>query len=134
MIGPLPHSCFGDHHRIVVAWIEDNRFVVDVGNRCGDSVEEVPIVANDNHHPFVIMQKILKPSDRFQVEVVGRFIENKRWRVAKKGLEKSSVDSTALYNTIPQNFASRKAEVLQAYLTKMLGINGYLDVQKQKLA
>lgn len=55
-------------------------------------------------------------------------------RVAKKGLEKSSVDSTALYNTIPQNFASRKAEVLQAYLTKMLGINGYLDVQKQKLA
>lgn len=55
-------------------------------------------------------------------------------RVAKKGLEKATIDSTAIYNSIPQNFASRKAEVVQSYLVKMLGINGFLDVQKQKLA
>ena len=55
-------------------------------------------------------------------------------RVAKKGLEKSNVDTTAIYNSVPQNFATRKAEVVQTYLVKMLGINGFLDVQKQKLA
>jgi hypothetical protein len=54
-------------------------------------------------------------------------------RVAKKGLEKSNVDTTAIYNSVPQNFATRKAEVVQMYLVKMLGINGFLDVQKQKL-
>jgi hypothetical protein len=54
-------------------------------------------------------------------------------RVAKKGLEKSNVDTTAIYNSVPRNFATRKAEVVQMYLVKMLGVNGFLDVQKQKL-
>jgi len=55
-------------------------------------------------------------------------------RVTNKGLEKSNVDTTAIYNSVPKNFASRKAEVVQNYLVKMLGINGFLDVQKQNLA
>jgi hypothetical protein len=60
----------------------------------------------------------------------GAFSKN----VTKKGLEKSNVDTTGIYNSIKTNFAQRKSEVLRSYLVKMLGINGFLDVQKQKLA
>lgn len=53
----------------------------------------------------------------------GRF----RSLVTRKGLESSSVDTTAIYNAVP-------IPVTQAYIVKLLGINGYLDVLKQKLA
>jgi len=55
-------------------------------------------------------------------------------KITKKGLEKASVDTTAIYNSIPINFAARKAAVLKSYFEKLLGINGFLDVQKQNLA
>jgi hypothetical protein len=60
----------------------------------------------------------------------GAFSKN----ITNKGLEKPNVDSTAIYNSLPINFAKRKAEVLKAYFEKLIGINGFLDVQKQNLA
>lgn len=53
----------------------------------------------------------------------GRF----RSLVTRKGLESSSVDTTQIYNAVP-------IPVTQAYIVKLLGINGFLDVLKQKLA
>jgi hypothetical protein len=53
----------------------------------------------------------------------GRF----RQVVTSRGLESASVDTTQLYNQLP-------IPVSQAYIVKMMGINGYLDVQKQGLA
>ena len=47
--------------------------------------------------------------------------------VTNRGLETASVDTTQLYNQLG-------IPVSQAYIVKMMGINGYLDVQKQRLA
>jgi hypothetical protein len=53
----------------------------------------------------------------------GRF----RQVVTSRGLESANVDTTQLYNQLG-------IPVSQAYIVKMLGINGYLDIQKQRLA
>jgi hypothetical protein len=53
----------------------------------------------------------------------GRF----RSLVSNKGLESSQVDTTAIYEAVP-------IAVTRGYIVKLLGINGYLDVLKQKLA
>jgi len=53
----------------------------------------------------------------------GRF----RQVVTSRGLESASVDTTQLYNQLP-------IPVSEVYIVKMMGINGYLDVQKQGLA
>jgi hypothetical protein len=53
----------------------------------------------------------------------GRF----RSLVSKKGLESSTVDTTAIYNAVP-------IPVTQAYIVKLLGINGFLDLLKRKVA
>ena len=53
----------------------------------------------------------------------GRF----RSLVSKKGLESSSVDTTQIYNAVP-------IAVTQAYIVKLLGINGFLDLLKRKVA
>lgn len=53
----------------------------------------------------------------------GRF----RQVVTSRGLESSSVDTTQLYNQLV-------IPVSQAYIVKMMGINGYLDIQKMGLA
>ena len=47
--------------------------------------------------------------------------------VTNRGLESASVDTTQLYSKLG-------IPVSQAYIVKMMGINGYLDVQKQGLA
>ena len=46
--------------------------------------------------------------------------------VTNRGLESASVDTTQLYSKLG-------IPVSQAYIVKMMGINGYLDVQKQGL-
>jgi hypothetical protein len=53
----------------------------------------------------------------------GRF----RSLVTRKGLESSSVDTTQIYNAVP-------IAITRGYIVKLLGINGFLDVLKQKLA
>lgn len=52
----------------------------------------------------------------------GRF----RQVVTNKGLESASVDTTTIYNNLP-------IPVSQAYIVKLLGINGYMDIQKKGL-
>lgn len=53
----------------------------------------------------------------------GRF----RQVITSRGLESASVDTTQVYNNLP-------IPVSQAYIVKLLGINGYMDIQKQGLA
>ena len=53
---------------------------------------------------------------------VGRF----RSLVTRKGLESASVDTTAIYNAVP-------IPVTRAYIVKLLGINGFLDLLKRKV-
>jgi hypothetical protein len=54
---------------------------------------------------------------------VGRF----RSLVTRKGLESASVDTTAIYNAVP-------IPVTRAYIVKLLGINGFLDLLKRNVA
>ena len=53
----------------------------------------------------------------------GRF----RQVITSRGLESPSVDTTQVYNNLP-------IPVSQAYIVKLLGINGYMDIQKKGLA
>ena len=47
----------------------------------GDVVHEFAVVADDNHRFRTIANKVLKPADRFYVEVVGRLVKEKNvWR------------------------------------------------------
>jgi hypothetical protein len=54
---------------------------------------------------------------------IGRF----RSLVTRKGLESASVDTTAIYNAVP-------IPVTRAYIVKLLGINGFLDLLKRNVA
>ncbi len=62
MVGPLAHRGFGDDHHIVVARIDDDGFIVDVGDVGGDGVEEVAVVADDDQRAFVFVEEGLRAS------------------------------------------------------------------------
>jgi hypothetical protein len=43
-----------------------------------DVVEEVALVADDQHRRLVALEEILQPQGRFEVEVVRRFVEQQQ--------------------------------------------------------
>ena len=40
-----------------------------------DTVEEVAVVRDDDHRPFVTFELLLEPGDGVDIEVVGRLVE-----------------------------------------------------------
>ena len=73
---------------IIVAGIERDFPVIDVGNIGADLVQEIPVMRNDNDRIREINQKFLKPGDRIQIEVVGRLVQKKNVGIAEKGSRK----------------------------------------------
>ena len=53
---------------------------------CHGSVEEVAIVADDQHRPVIIGNHLLKQVESFEVEIVRRLIEHEQIRVAREFL------------------------------------------------
>ena len=51
-----------------------------------DLIEEMPVVADDDHRRVRLVQHLLEPADRVDVEVVGRLIEQQHIRVREQGL------------------------------------------------
>ena len=76
----------GQHHVVVPAGVRDDGFVVDIGHVRANAVQKMPVVRNHNQHAFVVAEIILQPVDRFQVQVIGRLIQQQRRRCAEESL------------------------------------------------
>ena len=59
----------------VVAGVADQLGLVEVDRDLGDGVEELAVVADDDHRAGVALQPGLEPDERVEVEVVGRLVE-----------------------------------------------------------
>ena len=72
---------------VVVAGVDRDRLVVDVGHVGGDGVHEVTIVADDEERPAELVgQVVLQPADRVEIEVVGRLVEQEHVGPGEEGL------------------------------------------------
>ncbi len=71
----LPRLHRGEHEVVVVARVDLQLLVVEVGDVRAHLVQEVPVVADDDHRRVVVVERALEPADRVDVEVVGRLVE-----------------------------------------------------------
>ena len=73
------------------AAIELQLLVVEVKNMRDRSVEQVAVMANQNYGVRIFREIILKPQRAFEVEIVGRFVEQQQIRFDKeKGRERNA--------------------------------------------
>ena len=86
------HLRLGHHHVVVSAGVGDDGLVIDVGDVGANAVEEVAIVRDDDQHAFVLVQKILQPVDRIEIEVVGRLVQQQRLRMSEERLRQQHAD------------------------------------------
>ena len=63
---------------VVVAAVEPQLGVVEVGDRVADGVEEVAVVRDDDERPRELPQVALEPLDRGDVEVVRGLVEQQQ--------------------------------------------------------
>ena len=82
----VPHLALLPHHAVVAAGVGDDGLVVDVGDVRADGVQEVPVVADGDEHPVVLVEEGLQPADRVEVEVVGGLVEQESLGGAEEGL------------------------------------------------
>src|SRR5712664_3521541 len=68
----------GQHHVVISTGVRDDGLVIDIGDVRADGVEEVPVVRDNDNRTLIAAEKILEPVNRFEVEVVGRLIEQQR--------------------------------------------------------
>jgi len=81
---------FGHHHVVVAAGVGDDGLIVDVGGVGGDAVEEVPIMGDGDQRAVVAVQEVLEPVDGFEIEVVGRLVEEQRLGLAERAWASST--------------------------------------------
>ena len=86
---------FRQHHVVVAAGVGDDRLIVDVRGVRADAVQEVPIVRDHDQRAFVAEQELAHPVDRIEVEVVGRLVEQQRFRLAEERLRQQDADLLA---------------------------------------
>ena len=65
----------GEHIVVVAARINTQRAVVQVRHVRADGVEEVPVVRNDDDGALALVEDVLQPADRVDVQVVGRLVQ-----------------------------------------------------------
>jgi hypothetical protein len=65
----------------VVAGVRVGLAVRDLDDPCGDQVEEVAVVGDEDDGAGVALEEALQPADRVGVEVVGRFVEEQQVRL-----------------------------------------------------
>src|SRR5208282_3577271 len=60
--------------------------VVDVGNVRANAVEEMAIVRDHDQYSLILIQKILQPVDRVEIQMVGGFVEQQRLWMSEESL------------------------------------------------
>ena len=68
------------HEVVVVTRVDLELLVIEVGDVRAHLVQEVTVVADDDHGRVVRVDRALEPADRVDVEVVGRFVEQQHVR------------------------------------------------------
>ncbi len=63
---------------IVVAIVERQALAVQVQDLADGAVEEVAVVAHKKHRAGVSLQEALQPDRRFQVQVIGRLVQQQQ--------------------------------------------------------
>ena len=63
----------------IVAFARDTTATVQFKNPCGDVIQEVTVVGDDQDGAFVGHQVLLQPCDGFSVKVVGRLVEQQHF-------------------------------------------------------
>ena len=76
----------GQHVVIVVAGIDADLAIVHVGHVGADLVQEVPVVADDDHRALVAVEHVLQPADRIDVQVVGGLVQQQHVGVGEQRL------------------------------------------------
>ncbi len=89
------HLGLGHHHVVVAAGVDDDGLVIDVGGVGGDAVEKVAIVRDGDQRAVVVVEKVLQPVDRFEIEVVGGLVEHQGFRLAEQRLRQQHADLLA---------------------------------------
>ena len=81
---PRLHRC--QHEVVVVAGVDLQLLEIQVRDVRADLIQEVPIVADDDHRGFVVVEHVFEPADRVDVEVVGGLVEQQHVGPGKQRL------------------------------------------------
>ena len=76
----------GQHVVVVAARVDADAAVVEVGHVRAHRVQEVAVVRDDDDRALALVEHVLQPADRVDVEVVGRLVEQQDVRVRKQRL------------------------------------------------
>ena len=66
--------------RAVVALPRNAASAIELKNPAGDVVEEIAVMGDRHHGPWIFVEKALQPGHRFGVEVVGRLVPQQHVR------------------------------------------------------
>ena len=119
----LAHLRRRGHVLIVVAGIDAQFAVVEVGHVRADAVQEVAIVRDDHHRAVAFVEHAFEPADRVDVEVVGRFVEQQHVRVAEQCLREQYAQLPAGRDAAHQSFVlfERNADTEQQFAGARFG-------------
>ena len=85
-----------DGHVLVIVAREQTQFaVVQVSHVGADTVQEVPIVRDDDHQAVALGQNVFQPADGVDIQVVGWFVEQQYFRIRKQCLGKKNTQLPA---------------------------------------
>ena len=70
---------------VVVAGVEVQLAVRQLQDVCADAVQQLAVVADDQGRVRIAFQPLLQPQGAFQVEVVGRFVQQQHVRFGEQG-------------------------------------------------
>ena len=78
------HRC--QHEIVVIARIDLQLLEVEIRDVRAHLVQEMPVVADDDHGGIVVVERAFQPADRIDVQIVGRFIEQQNVRPGEQRL------------------------------------------------
>ena len=83
-----PLACLhrGQHEIVVVAGIDLQLLEIEIGDVRAHLIQEMPVVADDDHGGVVVVERPFEPADRVDVEIVGRLIEQQHVRPREQRL------------------------------------------------
>ncbi len=74
------------HVIVVVAGVDTQLAVIQVSHVSADLIQEVTIVTDDDHRALVAVEHIFQPTNRVDIQVVGRLVQQQNIGVGEQGL------------------------------------------------
>src|SRR6185312_8671128 len=75
--------------------VEFQLFLVEMQDEIDGSVEQIAVVGNQNHGVRIFPDVILKPERAFEIEIVGRLVEEQKIRLGEKKRRKRNAHPPA---------------------------------------